>query len=1011
VSTAQSINLIGKVQPIGRVVFLRAELADATDPQFAILRYGVDDVEQPLGLRIDLNKRALLDFTEERFVDEAIAHVVGSIIDIVQDVTAADAKDPKRNLAEARNRIRSTLRTGSATLSLAGLGLTSLPAEICSLNALQRLDLHDNHLTALPPEIGALTALKELFVYNNQLAALPPEIGSLTALQELNLHDNQLATLPSEIDSLTALQSLDLRCNQLATLPQEIGSLTALQTLRLSDNSLATLSPAIGSLTALQRLGLSRNLLTSVPANVGMLTALRRLDINDNQLVTLPPEIGSLTALQLLDLSANQLTTLSPEIRLLTALTQLFLHHNPGLGLPDEVLGPTYAAVAHGTEKPASPVAILDYYFRVSTQPTTPLNEGKMILVGRGEVGKTSLVRRLRENKFDEWQAKTDGIRIEPWPISPGPDGPVLLHVWDFGGQEIMHATHRFFLTRRSLYLVVLNGREGGEDADAEYWLKTINALAPDSPVLVVLNKYRSHPASLNRTGLCAKYPNVCGFVQTDCAGPEPLGIDKLEQAIKQAVNEHLPDVRAKFPASWSRIKDALSQMRKVLKKDFITFDQYRDLCDRHNETDPIAQENLAGFLNDLGIALNYDDDPRLADKHVLNPQWVTEGIYKILNAPALAEAGGALHIGQLSTILSGSEYPKSMHGFVFELMRKFELCFPFPDRDGAYLIPELLSKDEHADARTFRGDAGATRFHYRYEILPEGLIPRFIVRTYVHSEGMPRWRTGVVLRFEGNTALVWADMSEGRVEVIVTGNAASRRRLLAVVRSQFDHIHDHLKLRPREEVSVPSVPGLVLGYGDLLTYEREGERQPRIPFGGALHKIDVMQVLYGLDVEGARSAMRTREPKAVRLFYSYSSKDEQFKTELETHLSLLKREGKLATWHMKRIVPGTEWDKTIDENLKSADIILLMISSDFLASDYIWDVEVKQAMAQHESGKSHVIPVFVRDCSWTSAPFGKLQGVPKGKAVKLSPDRDTAWREVSDWIRKIVDERAKASS
>jgi hypothetical protein len=98
------------------------------------------------------------------------------------------------------------------------------------------------------------------------------------------------------------------------------------------------------------------------------------------------------------------------------------------------------------------------------------------------------------------------------------------------------------------------------------------------------------------------------------------------------------------------------------------------------------------------------------------------------------------------------------------------------------------------------------------------------------------------------------------------------------------------------------------------------------------------------------------------------------------------------------------------DYNLKREIPARLHKGDSFLASDYIHDIEVKQAMAQHASGNSHVIPIFVRDCSWTTAPFAKLQGVPKGKAVKLWPDRDTAWREVSDWIRKIVDERIKAT-
>ena len=147
----------------------------------------------------------------------------------------------------------------------------------------------------------------------------------------------------------------------------------------------------------------------------------------------------------------------------------------------------------------------------------------------------------------------------------------------------------------------------------------------------------------------------------------------------------------------------------------------------------------------------------------------------------------------------------------------------------------------------------------------------------------------------------------------------------------------------------------------------------------------------------------------ALEVFYSYSHKDESLRQKLETHLVALQREGLIKPWTDRCITAGSEWSKQIDEHVRSADIILLLISPDFLASGYIHDVEVKQAMVQHESRKSRVIPIFVRDCSWTEAPFGKLQGVPKGKAVKLWPDRDPAWREVSDWIRKIVDERIKA--
>src|SRR6185369_875254 len=132
-----------------------------------------------------------------------------------------------------------------------------------------------------------------------------------------------------------------------------------------------------------------------------------------------------------------------------------------------------------------------------------PLNEGKLILVGRGEVGKTSLVRRLVGDNFRGDESKTQGINITSWRLR-SPTDTFRLNIWDFGGQEIMHATHQFFLTERSIYLLVLNGREGGEDLDAEYWLKHIESFGRDSPVLVILNKFAQHPFELNYRGLQA---------------------------------------------------------------------------------------------------------------------------------------------------------------------------------------------------------------------------------------------------------------------------------------------------------------------------------------------------------------------------------------------------------------------------------------------------------------------------------------------------------------------------
>src|SRR5207247_4195411 len=128
---------------------------------------------------------------------------------------------------------------------------------------------------------------------------------------------------------------------------------------------------------------------------------------------------------------------------------------------------------------------------------------------------------------------------------------------------------------------------------------------------------------------------------------------------------------------------------------------------------------------------------------------------------------------------------------------KKFELCFSFPDQESRYLIPELLDKQEPETTAEFAPEE-CLHFQYHYRVLPEGLLPRFIVRTHALSEGQPRWRTGVVLAFEGSRALVKADVQEKKVFICVRGPVAGRRRLLAVIRSDCEHIHRSIeKLRP----------------------------------------------------------------------------------------------------------------------------------------------------------------------------------------------------------------------
>ena len=141
-----------------------------------------------------------------------------------------------------------------------------------------------------------------------------------------------------------------------------------------------------------------------------------------------------------------------------------------------------------------------------------------------------------------------------------------------------------------------------------------------------------------------------------------------------------------------------------------------------------------------------------------------------------------------------------------------------------------------------------------------------------------------------------------------------------------------------------------------------------------------------------------------IEVFFSYSHKDKSLRDKLATHLKILERQGVISGWHDRQITAGSEWAGEIDEHLNSAQVILLLISADFVASDYCYDIEMKRAMERHDSGEARVIPVILRPCSWEDAPFGKLQGLPTNACpVTDWANRDKAFKDIAEGIKAAV--------
>jgi internalin A len=235
---------------------------------------------------------------------------------------------------------------------------------------------------------------------------------------------------------------------------------------------------------------------------------------------------------------------------------------------------------------------------------------------------------------------------------------------------------------------------------------------------------------------------------------------------------------------------------------------------------------------------------------------------------------------------------------------------------------------------------------------------------------------------------------------------------LLAVIRSDLEHIHHSIvRLRAEEKVPVPGHPGLVLDYAKLRKMEAAGKTKIPEVVGDEVVELDVTRLLNGVEDAPLRPREVAHEEgtalsRAVRVVFSYSHKDEELRDQLETHLKLLQRQGVISTWHDRKINPGDEWKGVIDENFQRAELILLVVSADFIASDYCYEIEMKTSLERHERGEAKVFPIIVRECRWQKAPFGALQSLPRdGRAVTSWGKRDKAWTDVAGGIESGAEE------
>ena len=731
--------------------------------------------------------------------------------------------------------------------------LSSIPKKISNLKKLTQLFIGDNWESGMRISdisfLSDMTQLQSLDLCKNKISDIS-FLSDMTQLQSLNLSFNEISDYHflsgmtqlqslhlrsieisdySFLSGLSQIQSLDLGFNEISDI-SFLSGLTQLQSLDLGDNKISDISFLLG-LTQLQSLNLSFNKISDISFLSG-LTQLQSLNLSFNEISDYY-FLSGLTQLQSLDLRNNQIKEI-PEfifrINMEINLDQLVVR---GLCLYDNPIeSPPMEILKQGRE------SILNWF----KAKKKSLNEIKIILIGEPKAGKTSLLKRLKENDFNENEVQTDGINIEDIEFGKCDTFKkqkslhnITGHFWDFGGQEIMNSTHQLFLTKRSVYVLVLEARKDLENASKiRDWLRRVQATGGNSPIIVVANQIDIHRSFgfVNERELRDEFPQIKCFLKISCK--KNTGISKLKDELAKLI----PTVEffnSEIDEKWINVKN---KIQKETKDDyFLSESRFQEICNEFDLTEETEQDNAIKFLHDLGLVLHFEDI-NLADYYVLNPYWITYGVYQIVTSAYAGKVDGIVSMNKLDFIVNKEKEKKDKYNppnfrkiiynlserrFLIYILNYFKLCFYISERNE-FIIPDLLdTKEPYNVTEPILLSKDKIQFVYRYNYLQNFIIHSIMVGN--HNDAKEMWRTGCII--ENNTnckALITS--YENKITITVTGEYKMKREFMSVIRHTLDSINSKLPVnnKPVCLIPLPEIKDGFVEYETLLAREKKGK-------------------------------------------------------------------------------------------------------------------------------------------------------------------------------------------
>ncbi|PHS08569.1 MAG: GTP-binding protein [Kordia sp.] len=650
--------------------------------------------------------------------------------------------------------------------------LKEVPHELSNFNRLKFLNLFNNSITELPDFFENFEQLENLNLSNNKFIIFPEVITLCKKLKVLNFKDNRVTDLIGLQKLSDSLEKIDLSSNNLGTLRVDFSSFDKLKEVNLSDNGISKFPKSI-LLEKIKSLNLSSNKIETLPEEIKNLKTIRQLDLSFNNITELPEEICELTELRYLNLTGNNIISLPKSFAKLSKLQELNLNGNPIGDVPIEISNQGLKGV-------------LNYYLHLGV--SVRLNEAKLLVVGQGAVGKTFLINKMINGSNPD-TLTTEGIDIFKWHLNCETEKEgkqrIRLNAWDFGGQEIYHSTHQFFLTKRSIYLFVWEARKDESLINFDYWLNIIQMLSSSSPVIIVLNKIDERIKEIDEKSLKEKFPNIKAFKAV--SAQNGTNIDQLIESIKANIIT-LPHIGDKLPEVWSNIREELEE----LKDNYISYECYIDICHSYG-LNKAESKHLSNYFHDLGVFLHFIDNPILKPVVFLKPEWATNCVYRILDLNDIIRNFGEFNNEILEEHLT--EYDSQQMSYIIELMKKFELCFEI--RKGTFIVPELLKPSSPESGIEIIDPISLI---YKYDFMPAGILSRLIVRLKDSIYEDYYWKNGLYVKHNNSIGIIESNQFSRTIKIKVSGEL--KATLLGIIKRELDIINQTLNF-PHHETTI----------------------------------------------------------------------------------------------------------------------------------------------------------------------------------------------------------------